>query len=126
MANYQILTNNPAVAEKYPQVADFRKGTVMDVFTRVRDAVHMGAVLISHPLAGSIKPGESPYRSVMVSTRRGPLDLSALQRIEDAILTLSKLPAKDRRYTDGMLQDFQVIDLDLMDSAMQALPAQYH
>lgn len=126
MANYRILTNNPAVRERYPEVADLRPGAVRDIFTAVRDAVHQGAVLISHPLAGSIKPGENPYRSVMLSTRHGTVELGSLSVIEDALATLAKMPEKQRPYTDRMLQDFQVIDLDLMHSAMQALPSEYH
>lgn len=126
MANYRILTNNPAVREQYPETADFRPGGVLDIFTAARDAVHQGAVLISHPLAGSIKPNESPYRSVMLSARHGPVNLDSLSVIEDALAVLAKLPDRQRSYTDRMLRDFQVIDLDLMRSAMQALPTAYH
>lgn len=126
MANYRIITNNPAVETRYPEVADCRPGTVLDIFTAVRDAIHQGAALISHPLAGSVKPGESPYRSVMLSTRRGVVDLGSLSIIEDALAVLARMPERQRPYTDRMLQDFQVIDLDLMQSAMQALPSEYH
>ncbi|MCL2840624.1 MAG: GrdX family protein [Defluviitaleaceae bacterium] len=114
-----IFSNNPAVRDKYPDLVRYMDCDVQRVFVEVRDAVHMGAVLISHPLSGSIKPNESPYKSVAVDTppKRGrQLDLKSLQIIEDAIVTLRKLPVKNRQYTDGMLEDFRVIDLDLISS----------
>ncbi len=126
MANYRILTNNPAVLSLYGAVAQGVTGGVADVFAAVRDAVHLGAALISHPLAGSVKPNENPYRSVMLSTRRGQVDADSLRIIEDAIVTLRKLPVRQRHFTERVLDDFAAIDLDLMRSAMQALPAAYY
>lgn len=126
MANFRILTNNPAVKSAYGAVAQCVKGSVAEVFQTVRDAVHLGAALISHPLAGSLKPNENPYKSVMLSTRRGPVDESSLATIEDALAVLQKLPVKARRYGPKVLEDFSVIDLDLVHSAMQALPSAYY
>ena len=126
MANYTIITNNPAVLDAYGEVVRCISGGVEEVFAAVRDAVHLGAVLISHPLAGSIKPNESPYKSVVLSTRRGVLDMPSLLTIEDASATLRKLPVKNRAYSQRILEDYSVIDLDLMQSAMQSLPPVYH
>lgn len=126
MANFRIITNNPMAAAKYPAVTDCRECTVAEVFTAVRDAVHRGAVTISHPLAGSVKPNESPYKSVVVSVEKTGLDLKSLQVIEGALETLQKLAERRIPYTPGMLEDYQVIDLDLLDSAIGALPAEYH
>lgn len=126
MANYEIMTNNPDVRDAYPEVSAYAGYTVEALFKAVRDAVHLGAELISHPLSGSIKPNESPYKSVMVSLRRGPLDEASCAMIEDAIATLAKLPEKPHAYTERMMADFRVIDLDLMQSAMASLPASYH
>ncbi len=126
MVNYEILTNNPQVAATYPKASAFLEGTVAQVFRRARDRVHHGAVLISHPLAGSVKPNESPYKSVLVSSGEGPVDMGSLALIEGAAEVLRKLGEKPRRYTPAMLEDYQVIDLDLVHSAMSALPSGYH
>ncbi len=126
MANFKILTNNPAVSGAYSASAQWVKGGVAEVFTAARDAVHLGAALISHPLAGSLKPNENPYRSVLLSTRRGPVDPDSLRTMEDAVAVFKRLPVKTRRYSPRILQDFSVIDLDLVHSAMQALPTAYH
>ena len=125
-ANFQILTNNPLVAEKYPQVTQVVPGSVYDVFVAGRDRIHRGCRLINHPLAGSVKPNESPYKTLLLSLDRATLDFYSLQLIEGAFQTLRKLPEKHIPYPPAMRADYQVIDLDLVDSAILALPAAYH
>ncbi len=126
MANFCIVTNNPAVKSNYVNIVDYYDTDVAGVFEVVRDSVHLGARLISHPLAGSLKPNESPYKSVMLSTRRGPHDPDSLRLIEDAVAVLRKMPKKDRVYPAAVLDDFVAIDLDLLASGMAALPPDYH
>ena len=116
--NIVICTNNPDVAAKYPEISRYIEGSVMDVFMAVRDAVHMGAQVVSHPLSGSIKPWESPYKSVVISTSIDPLDFRSLQIVEDAIAVLKRLPGKQQNYNESVLNDFRIIDLDLIDSAL--------
>ena len=114
---YLIITNNPAVADKYQKAARFVDGDVIKVFETVRNAVHKGAKIITHPLSGSIKPNESPYKSVMISNMSGPLNTKSLQIIEDAITILNRLPHKKHNYCESILQDFRIIDLDLITSS---------
>lgn len=126
MANFYALTNNPMARDKYSSITEYREATVEGIFTAVRDAVHMGAILISHPLAGSLKPNESPYKTIVLSTRKGSLDQDSLALIEGAIAVLRKMPPKNRTYPPQVHEDFMVIDLDLLNSAIMALPAEYH
>ena len=125
-ANFHILTNNPLVCEKYPKLALKLECGVEGVFLAGRDEIHLGAVAINHPLSGSIKPNESPYKSLVLSTRRGPLDEYSLTVIESALDVLRKMPVRNIDFPAAVLEDFQVIDLDLLDSAIARLPAQYH
>jgi hypothetical protein len=99
---------------------------VEDIFTLARDEIHLGARLINHPLSGSIKPNESPYKSLVLSNERGSLDTDSLLLMEGAIATLRKLPKRERTLSERVLDDFQVIDLDLLDSAIAALPSNYY
>ncbi|WP_057764408.1 GrdX family protein [Companilactobacillus tucceti] len=127
MANFYILTNNPMVEEKYPEITEFEEdSTVGDIFNHSRDAIHLGANLINHPLAGSIKPNQSPYKSLVLSDRKGDLDMFSLTLIEGANQVLKKLGPRRRGYAESVLEDFQVIDLDLLDSAIDGLPYEYH
>lgn len=126
MANFFILTNNPLALAKYPALARAVDAGVDGVFRAGRDEIHLGAVLINHPLSGSVKPNESPYKSLVLSSRRGGVEMKSLQLIEGAEAVLQKLGLKHRDYPERVLDDFQVIDLDLLDSAIGALPAEYH
>lgn len=126
MANFYIITNNPQACKKYEELTFFVDTTVQGIFLKARDAVHAGAVLINHPLSGSVKPNESPYKSLVISYVKPALDVASLQLIEGAIIVLDKLPVKDRKYNQQVLDDFMAIDLDLLDSAILALPAEYY
>ena len=126
MANIRIVTNNPMAHKKYPHVCEFLEFPVSGIFQAARDKIHLGAVLINHPLAGSIKPNESPYKSLVLSCRVGDTDPDSLSLIEGAVDVLRKMPEKNRQYTPKILEDFMVIDLDLLQSAIKALPANYY
>lgn len=127
MGNFHILTNNPLVKEKYPEITQFEVDfTVKDVFIHGRDAIHLGANLINHPLAGSVKPNQSPYKSLVLSDRKGGFDMLSLRLIEGAIQVLHKFPPRKVTYDQQTLEDFQVIDLDLLDSAIDSLPYEYY
>ena len=125
-ANIKIITNNPSVSEKYKNITVSHDCSVEAIFKLTRDEIHLGAVLINHPLSGSVKPNESPYKSLVISTKRGCLDADSLKWIESALEVLYKLQKLDRELPDSVLADFQLIDLDLLDSAITALPAEYY
>ena len=125
-ANFHIITNNPLVSGKYPALALLLDCGVEGIFLAARDEIHLGGVAINHPLSGSVKPNESPYKSLVLSLRRGPLDEYSLTVIESALEVLRKMPVRGIKFHPRVLEDFMVIDLDLLDSAIGALPAQYH
>ncbi|HHY28957.1 MAG TPA: hypothetical protein GX523_19845 [Desulfitobacterium dehalogenans] len=125
-ANFRIITNNPAVKEAFPDVTNHYEANVEGVFKLGRDAVHLGAKLINHPLSGSIKPNESPYKSLVLSKAPADLDFYSLAHIEEALQVFYKLGIRHRDYHEGTLEDFRIIDLDLIRSAIQALPSTYH
>ena len=62
-----LITNNDRVEKKY-------KGTLQVIFAesyeevliRTRDMVYDRHVLLTHPQASSLKPNQTPYRSVVV------------------------------------------------------------
>ena len=121
--NYFIITNNPLVESSYPSENIIVAQSYIDVLTTTRNYIHAGAKLLSHPQAGSVKPYETPYRSVMVSKDQPGLDYSSLQYIENAIErfeTLSKSMGM-REYNEQVLADFHVVDAGLIKSAVAAL-----
>lgn len=118
-----LVTNNPMVERKLSQYieVEYREEGLLDLFNRVRDKTHKGSVLLTHPLSGSVKPGETPYKTVMMREEEGNTDFASVALIESAIATAEKLMRhRNRRaelLTERQLDDFQVIDYTLIISA---------
>jgi hypothetical protein len=129
MERLRIFTNNPAVQDAYPHLARYMEGGVPAVFTALRDAVHKGARFVTYPLSGSVKPWESPYKSVAVWVKgdlhenRVP-DFTSLQLIEDAMRYVSTsaqfVPKWIRNADESLWEDYRIIDLDLIKNALEA------
>lgn len=119
-----IITNNPAVIGKYQGHEMVIKETMREVFIATRDLIHQGHKLISHPLPGSVKPNETPYRSIMVSLKpEEAMDLESLTYIEHALLKFEQFQ-RDKstpNWIERILKDFQFVDLSLFDSGYQSL-----
>ena len=118
--DYRILTNNPLVAElmadRY-EIAFFQE-SYRQVLVRARDLVYAGHTLYTHPLSGSVKPNETPYKSVVVS--RNPREFSPEQAeiMSNAIGAFDKFTPRNRVLTDQLLEDFQLIDYTLLSGAI--------
>ena len=120
--NYIIITNNPLVQSSYPPASIICAKDYLDVLKQVRDHIHQGFKLLSHPQAGSIKPYETPYRSVIISKESTALDYKSLQYIENAIERFETLSTsmgfRDFNNDERILNDFQVIDAGLIKTAV--------
>ncbi len=126
-----IITNNTdvktvqAIAESDNFQIDLVATTdVVDVLSRVRDAVHKGHKLLTHPLSGSVKPYETPYKSVAISSECGALDMASLETIENAIVvakTFKQNNKAERQLTEKVLADFKLIDLQLISNALKSV-----
>ena len=109
MARMCIVTNNPLVAERLSPKweVDYRKVGYTELLEWVRDFIQEGAVLLSHPLAGSVKPGETPYRSVLVQMPGSrAASGSGSANVEHAALDLRSLVEDD--VGDEDLSEFQL------------------
>lgn len=111
-----IITNNPMVRDKAKSIKIvYVNGGFMDVLTLVRDHIHKGHRLITHPLSGSIKPNETPYKSVVISDKAMGLEVQSLTIIENAITkTRDLLQIRKPQWEGPVLEDFQLIDYDLV------------
>lgn len=145
---YMIITNNPLVAERWPRETELVAGAPDAVYRAARNMVHGGHRLLTHPLAGSVKPNESPYRSVIVTRDPRPtVDFASLRLMEAALSALDKLVASSGlRYAHARAaapsapgaphapasaasvqlppeldMDYRTIDAGLMESAIQSL-----
>lgn len=115
----KILTNNPMSRENFEKKYDveFVNGNVNDVYIKVRDYIHKGHRLLTHPLMSSVKPNEIPYRTVIITKQKGDImDMDSLMIIESSIETLNKF-LKDfsiPNWSENVLEDFKLIDYDLI------------
>ncbi len=126
-ADYIILTNNPLVMERFggTHKVDFRELSYESLLKEARDRIHAGHWLLSHPLSGSVKPNETPYKSVLVSAKRKGVDQESVRLIENAILSCRKFEFKPGRYSERTLEDFQLIDCTLIESGIASADAMH-
>jgi hypothetical protein len=88
----------------------------LGILHAARDKIHLGHRLLTHPLSGSVKPGETPYKTIIISKEKGSLDEQSLLIIEGSIQTCIKLMASslNKEWGDAILADFQLIDFGLI------------
>ena len=123
---YRIVTNNSLCRDKYQELipVDFLEGKgYMDVLLDVRDYIQKGWRLETHPMTGSLKPNQTPYKSIMVSDlpREQEEFYSQEMTIENSILSCRKfLEIKQTpNWTEEIRKDFMIVDLSLIEGAIQ-------
>lgn len=122
---YIIVTNNPLVYEKHKSTHHvmYKEISYENLLREVRDRIHEGHQMLTHPLSGSVKPNETPYKSILISEERGEVDQGSVALIENAILSCGKFEFKSDRYRPEVYDDFQLIDCTLIESGMASADA---
>jgi mRNA-degrading endonuclease YafQ of YafQ-DinJ toxin-antitoxin module len=124
MGKFMIITNNKLVSDNFKSESTcYLEKDLLEVMKFVRNKVHLGHRLLSHPLAGSVKPNETPYKSILISQNKEKnLDYGSLKIIEDIIQMTESLikDKKMREWPDLILKDFALIDNDLITSAIES------
>lgn len=123
--DYMVITNNPLVLDRLKETRHvvYRDISYEEILREVRDRIHEGHTLLSHPLSGSVKPNETPYKSIMISEGKGEVDEASLKLIENAIQACRKFIFKSDLYEASVYDDFQIIDLTLLESGMASADA---
>jgi len=119
--NYRIITNNSLVPECLPQdyEIDFCPELgYREILVKTRDMVYAGHRLYTHPLAGSVKPNETPYRSIVVSRDARGMEMDEAMLIASAVEAFDKFTPRGRVLTERILDDFQLVDYTLLCSAL--------
>lgn len=122
----KILTNNSEVAKDFKeknQMEYLEKSTYLDILHLTRDLIHKNHLLLTHPLSGSIKPNETPFKSIAVSDEPKEFDYQSLEIIENAIATTEKLlkDSKVREWPEKIIGDFKLIDYNLIKSGIESI-----
>ena len=113
-----LVTNNPLVEAQYRNMfrVETAGSSMLEVFVRVRDFVHGGHSLLTHPLTGGLKPGDTPYKSILVSGDRGKIDEQSVRIIEDCVLKVRESPP--RNIPERYYSDMQTVDLSIIRAAL--------
>lgn len=114
---YQIITNNPNVKSSNENVF-FIEGSFEDVLVKVRDLIHSGYQLISHPLGASLRMMFSPYRSIIVGNKTVKLNDQYVEVIENSIQNYKKHMCVRNPDIENS-KDYALIDNELLKSALE-------
>ncbi|MFA6939736.1 MAG: GrdX family protein [Clostridiaceae bacterium] len=118
-----IITNNPLVSEKLnDKEVLYKEENTLDTFIRVRDLIHKGYVLLTHPLLSSIKPNETIYRTILVSKiKENQIDIDSLNIIEQSIETTRKFLNNFTwpEWNEKLREDFMYIDYDIISNVIK-------
>ncbi|MFV0364746.1 MAG: GrdX family protein [Suipraeoptans sp.] len=122
---FNVITNNPLVLKELNGKYDvkYHDTDFKGVLIKIRDEVYIGKKLLTHPLSGSIKPNETPYKSVLISKDSFKTDTESVILIENAIAATDKFLFKPEPKDSSSLADMQLIDYTLLSSALASADA---
>ncbi len=117
-----LVTNNDRVYEKYKDITNvILVESYEAVLIKVRDLVYDRHVLLTHPQASSLKPNQTPYRSVAVYPKRDEDNTKDIMLIEKCIETYRQwqdIAPTPTNYEERVANDFKTIDLSVVDNFM--------
>jgi len=126
----KLITNNTLVAKenktdtlRIEEIVFLDTEDIMEIFRCVRDYIHKGHKLLTHPLSGSVKPVETPFKSIAIDAEAKTMDVESLLIIEDAII-MAKNFTRERGYAQippEILEDFRTIDFGLIKSGLEGI-----
>ena len=118
-----IVTNNISVKEKYAaEDVLYFDVSYGEILVKARDMCHKGHKLLTHPLSGSVKPNETPFKSIMMAKEISKPDYDgSIRLIELAVQTYNKFPKLDIIWNEQILDDFRAVDLELIDGAVASM-----
>lgn len=115
-----LITNNPRVYEKYRDTLRvLSEDSYEQVLIRTRDMVYDRHVLLTHPQASSLKPNQTPYRSVIVypqGTSDNTDDILLIEKCLETYRRWQEIAPTPEHYDDRVTYDFQTIDLSVIDN----------
>ncbi|MDF2677536.1 MAG: GrdX protein [Bacillota bacterium] len=118
-----IITNNSKIFEKYKEVYEIlflENESYTEVLYKTRDKVHLGYKILTHPMAGSLKPNQTPYKSIVLQNTVGKVDYESVKLIENSIEAAQKfLQFKSTpKWSERILNDFKTVDLSFIENVI--------
>ena len=125
-----IISNNPDIEALVPKIFSFtgmEGASAEAVLTAARDRIHLGAKLLAHPMAGRLRPNETPYMTVLLdagqeSPPQDPsIDFPSLEIIEYCMAEEKKYADMRKKYDEALLPDLRFISCELFAGILQEL-----
>ncbi|MFW5873675.1 MAG: GrdX family protein [Bacillota bacterium] len=118
--SFTIITNNSLVKSESlltDHTILFYSG-LDEVLIKTRDLVHQGYNLITHPLAGSVKPWANPFRTIVLE-EDDQLNMRSLEIMEGSLQKYNQFKEdleekKPENLSEAVKKDYQLIDYDLI------------
>jgi grdX protein len=115
-----LITNNDKVYFKYKdKLQCIFTEKYEEVLIKVRDMVYDRHILLTHPQASSLKPNQTPYRSVVLYPQGNEDNMKDILLIEKCLETFKQwqnISLTPENYSDKIAEDFKVIDLSIIDN----------
>lgn len=125
MEKATLVTNNDRVYKKYKDDMEvILLDSYRDVLIKVRDLVYDRHILLTHPQASSLKPNQTPFRSVMVYPKGSEDNMKDIMLIEKCIETYDQwqeIAATPDHYQKSVEEDFKTIDLSVIENIVPRL-----
>jgi len=117
-----IVSNNPTLEQRATDIS-LTSPDILAVLETVRDYVHLGHHLLTHPFAGSVKPNENPFRSVVITYENFGVDYQSVQLVEGCLSVARRMLTERplRVYAPSALDDLAVIDKSLLAAGLESL-----
>lgn len=120
-----LVTNNDRAASQYESSFGeiYLLTTYEEVLIKTRDLIYSHHKLLTHPQASSLKPNQTPYRSILLYSEGNRDNMDDIQLIEEAIGAFEKWSAVKRlpKYDEKILYDYQTIDLSMIENVIPKL-----
>ena len=117
-----LVTNNDRVYEKYKDITNvILVASYEAVLIKVRDLVYDRHVLLTHPQASSLKPNQTPYRSVAVYPKGdedNTKDIMLIEKCSETYRQWQDIAPTPTNYEERVANDFKTIDLSVVDNFM--------
>ncbi|MEF9939700.1 MAG: GrdX family protein [Clostridium sp.] len=120
-----LVTNNDRAAEKFKNSIQeiYLLDSYDEVLKKSRDLIHTHHKLLTHPQASSLKPNQTPYRTILLYSEGNKDNTDDVLLIEEAIAAYEKWTAikKVPKYDEKIAFDYKTIDLSMIENVIPKL-----
>jgi len=124
-----LVTNNDRAADKWCGVMKkvLLVDSFPDVLTTARDLIYARCILLTHPQTSSLKPNQTPYKTILLYPAADITDKERsfrdIELIESAIENFGKWNAvrKTPVYSESIADDYKTIDLSMIENVISRL-----